>query len=268
MNITNEINQVGLVIAPYLTFIGGLIAILNPIGNTAIYIGMTSQLEPHEQKKCAIHCAFAIALILLLSTWLGKYVLIAFGISIEAFGTAGGLIVLLIAINMLRGQPHRASYHTHIEEKTSRLKIPHKPKRLSIKHQIAVVPLAIPIIAGPGAITKVIYQSTKAPFQGQIMISLIVICAAALIGIVLYFAPFINKILGEYGMKIVTRIMGLMLAAIACNMLGSNIVKLSSASLVEMCQPDNIGSISNEYQKNPNDDSMKKGLTSLCRLTQ
>ena len=219
----------------YLTFIGALIAILNPIGNTAIYIGMTNQLKPSEQHKCAIHCALAVATILLLSTWLGKYILAIFGISIEAFGTAGGLIVLLIAINMLRGQPHRPSYHTHVEERTSGLKMP-SAKKESIKHQIAVVPLAIPIIAGPGAITKVIYKSSMThSLNGLLNISLIVIVASAIIGGILYFAPFIGRVLGEYGMKIVTRIMGLMLAAIACNMLGDNLVKLGTSGFIEMC---------------------------------
>ncbi len=253
----------------YLTFIGALIAILNPIGNTAIYIGMTSQLERKEQHKCAIHCALAVATILLLATWLGKYVLVAFGIPIEAFGTAGGLIVLLIAINMLRGQPHKPGYHTHVEEKTSRLKMSYA-KITSIKHQIAVVPLAIPIIAGPGAITKVIYRSSMThAINGRLIISAIVISASAIIGIILYFAPIIGRILGEYGMKIVTRIMGLMLAAIALNMLGSNLVKLGSTSLIEMCKPQSIQMLAEQYDqdsknKDPKSKYMTRGLNQIC----
>jgi len=251
-------------IANYLTFIGALIAILNPIGNTAIYIGMTSQLERKEQHKCAIHCALAVATILLLATWLGKYVLLTFGISIEAFGTAGGLIVLLIAINMLRGQPHRPGYHTHVEEKTSRLKMSYS-KISSIKHQIAVVPLAIPIIAGPGAITKVIYQSSMThTVNGQLLISGIVIAASTLIGLILYCAPVISKVLGEYGMKIVTRIMGLMLAAIALNMLGSNLIKLGSTSFVDMCKQQSIQMLSAQYDRGKGENYMKKGLRTIC----
>ena len=250
----------------YLTFIGALIAILNPIGNTAIYIGMTSQMEAREQHKCALHCAFAVATILLLATWLGKYVLSAFGISIEAFGTAGGLIVLLIAINMLRGQPHRPGYHTHVEEKTSKLKMSVSKIQVT-KHQIAVVPLAIPIIAGPGAITKVIYRSSmNQTMHEQLIISAIVITASALIGFILYFAPIIGRILGEYGMKIVTRIMGLMLAAIALNMLGSNLVKLASTSLVDMCKKDSITMLSQQYSHNADNGLyMKKGLNNICQ---
>jgi multiple antibiotic resistance protein len=272
MAIANHLSSIGHMTENYLTFIGALIAILNPIGNTAIYIGMTSQLERKEQHKCAIHCAFSVAIILLLATWLGKYVLVAFGIPIEAFGTAGGLIVLLIAINMLRGQPHRPSYHTHVEEKTSKLKMSYS-KILSIKHQIAVVPLAIPIIAGPGAITKVIYRSSMTQFNGHLIISVIVIAASAIIGFILYFAPVIGRILGEYGMKIVTRIMGLMLAAIALNMLGSNLVKLGSTSLVEMCKPQSVQMLAQQYDQAPKGNEAKSnymanGLHKICEAVQ
>ena len=207
-----------------ITFIVGMIAILNPIGNTAIYIGMTSELKHSTQNKCAIHCATAVAIILLFSMWFGQPLLSLFGITIGAFGSAGGLIVLLIAINMLRGQPHKPSYHTHIEEKTQSAV---KKKKSSHKHQIAVVPLAIPIIAGPGAISKVIYQSYSFPaFQDKIVGSVILIVLSMLIGIILYFAPLIGRALGEYGMKVVTRVMGLILAAIAMQMLAANLLKL------------------------------------------
>ncbi len=207
-----------------ITFIVGMVAILNPIGNTAIYIGMTSELKRATQNKCAIHCAIAVAIILLFSMWFGQPLLTLFGITIGAFGSAGGLIVLLIAINMLRGQPHRPSYHTHVEEKTGSSES--KAKK-NLKHQIAVVPLAIPIIAGPGAISKVIYQSYYYPdFQDKVIGSVILITLSAVIGIILYFAPLIGRALGEYGMKVVTRVMGLILAAIAMQMLTANLVKL------------------------------------------
>ena len=210
--------------SPFITFIVGMVAILNPIGNTAIYIGMTSELKRSTQHKCALHCATAVGVILLFSMWFGQPLLSLFGITIGAFGSAGGLIVLLIAINMLRGQPHRPSYHTHVEEKT--LSAEKKIKK-NLKHQIAVVPLAIPIIAGPGAIAKVIYQSYNFPsFQDRVMGSVILISLSAIIGVILYLAPLIGKALGEYGMKVVTRVMGLILAAIAMQMLTSNLAVL------------------------------------------
>jgi len=211
----------------YITFIVGMIAILNPIGNTAIYIGMTSTFKRSTQHRCALHCAFAVFIILLLSIWFGEPLLKVFGITLGSFGSAGGLIVLLIAINMIRGQPHRAGYHTHVEEKTSIKSKAEIEKSRQLKSQIAVVPLAIPIIAGPGAISKVIYQGYAFPsFQDKLIESAILLILSVLIGIILYFGPLIGKAIGEYGMKVVTRVMGLLLAAIAMQMLSANLIKL------------------------------------------
>lgn len=202
--------------ANLVTFTVGMIAILNPIGNTAIYIGMTGDFNRHVQHKCAVHCTLAVFIILLLSIWFGEPLLRIFGISLGAFGSAGGLIVLLIALSMLRGQPHTPDYHTHVEEKTSHM-----------KHQIAVVPLAIPIIAGPGAISTVIANGYLfSTSQDKLIESSIIMVITFCIGVILYFAPLIGRALGEYGMKVVTRVMGLVLAAIAMQMLGSSLTKL------------------------------------------
>ena len=212
-----------------ITFTVGMIAILNPIGNTAIYIGMTAHMKRKTQHKCAIHCAIAVCIILLVSIWFGQPILSLFGISIGAFGSAGGIIVLIIALNMLKGKPHTPNYHTHNEEKNRQLNIdnPEKQKTKNLKHQIGVVPMAIPIIAGPGAISTVIAHSYLFPsIQQKTLESSIALCLSFLIGIILFFGPLIGKILGEYGMKIVTRVMGLVLAAIAMQMLTSSLVKL------------------------------------------
>lgn len=212
-----------------ITFTVGMIAILNPIGNTAIYIGMTANMKRKTQQKCAIHCAIAVTIILLASIWFGQPILSLFGISIGAFGSAGGIIVLLIALNMLQGKPHSPNYHTHIEEKNSysQANADTKSKAKSLKHQIGVVPMAIPIIAGPGAISTVIAHSYLFPsVQQKFLESGIALCLSILIGIILFFGPLIGKALGEYGMKIVTRVMGLILAAIAMQMLTSSLIKL------------------------------------------
>jgi multiple antibiotic resistance protein len=201
-----------------LTFTIGMIAVLNPIGNTAIYISMTSHHKPRDQKRNAINCGIAILVILLISTWIGEPILRVFGISIGAFGSAGGIIVLLIAINMVRGQPHRPGYHTHVEERTTKNKI---------KHHVAIVPMAIPIIAGPGAISTIISHSYLFPsIQDRLIESAVLFCISAGIGLILFIAPLISKLLGEYGMKVATRVMGLILAAIAMQMLSSGLTKI------------------------------------------
>lgn len=196
-----------------LTFGIGLLAIMNPIGNAAIYIGMVADRTPQQQHKTALTCGIAIAVILLIAVWVGWPILKFFGITIGSFELAGGLIVLLIALSMVRGHPHT---HTHNKKDSI--------DTYKSKESIAVVPMALPIIAGPGAISVVISYGSKhhAPLD---LIQQSIVCgiAALILWFVLFFAPKIGRVLGENGMKIVSRVMGLILTAIAAQMMADGI---------------------------------------------
>ena len=198
------------------TFIVALVAVLNPIGNAALYIGMSADRTKHEQHRISMICAMAVAIILLLALWIGMPMLDVFGINLSSFEAAGGLIVMLIGLRMVRGGSHTHVYDTkqgQAEEKQ--------------KHSISVVPLAIPIIAGPGSITTVIANSKNFPtLHERLELSGVMILIAIGIGFVLFFAPFIGRCLGEGGMRIVTRVMGLLLTAIALQMLASGLAGL------------------------------------------
>ena len=203
-------------LSTFITFAVGLIAILNPIGNAAIYIGMIDGRDKSEQHKIAFTCMIGIAVILVLVTWIGLPLLNFFGISIGAFQTAGGLIVLLIALDMIRAKQHNNDHHNAPEQKSAKE-----------KDGIAIVPLAIPIIAGPGAISAIVANMHDMhTVSDKLMVSGIGIGCAVLMGIVLFFVPAIGRVLGEFGMKIVTRVMGLLLAAIAFQMLGDGLIAL------------------------------------------
>ncbi len=200
----------------YLTFAISMFAVLNPIGNAALYIGMTSQYSPGKQKKTALVCTFSITVIMLLSIWIGQAMLQAFGISVGAFAVAGGMIVFLIGLGMVRTEPLTHHYQ------------PNKPAPANESHgHIAVVPLAIPIIAGPGAISAIIAHAYLFnTFNYRAIESLICIILAGVVGFILTVAPWVAKLLGEDGMKIVTRIMGLVLCAIAVQMTAGGIIEL------------------------------------------
>lgn len=204
----------------YLTFFIALLVILNPIGNAAIYIGMTSENKPHELNHIAKTCAFAISIILLLALWVGLPLLHFFGITIGTFKFAGGLIVLGIALSMMKGKPHT---HEHNGENNTQKNDPVKTNPTSI----AVVPMAIPIIAGPGAISVIVSRAHDLTSYYQMLLySLICISTAIILWIVLKFAPWIGKKLGKEGMMIVSRIMALILASIAVSMLQSGLISM------------------------------------------
>lgn len=199
-----------------LTFSISLFAILNPIGNAAIYIGMVADRTPQQQHKTAFQCGIAITIILLVSVWVGWPILKFFGITIGSFELAGGFIVLLIALSMIKGQPH-----------THNLDEPASIEANKAKDSIGVVPLAIPIIAGPGSISVIIsFGSKHHGLADLIAQSIVCLIAAALLWVVLFFAPKIGHILGENGMKIASRVMGLILAAIAMQMMANGIKAL------------------------------------------
>jgi len=198
------------------TFLVALIAILNPIGNAALYIGMSSDRSKSEQHRIALVCSVAVMIILWLALWIGMPILKVFGINLSSFEAAGGLIVLLIGLRMVRGGSHTHTY----DSKQTQTEEHHKPS-------IAVVPLAIPIIAGPGSITTVIANVKNFPTLHERLELTGIFCLIGIgIGIVLFFAPFIGRCLGEGGMKIVTRVMGLLLTAIALQMLAAGLIGL------------------------------------------
>ena len=200
----------------YITLMVSIIAMLNPLGNVAIYLAVAGKRKKAEQRQIVTQCTIAIAIILVIVVWIGGPLLSFFGISVGAFQVAGGLIVTLIGLDMLRAKQHSDNHDTHQDKKVS-----------ATKDSIGVVPLAMPIIAGPGSIAAIIAQANAMPsVVSKIEVSVGFIVIAICMGIILWFSPFIAKIVGESGMRIATRVMGLILTAIAFQMMGTGLKAL------------------------------------------
>ncbi len=196
-----------------------MLAIMNPLGTVAIYAGLVADRTDAEQKQQARIASIAVLIILCLITWAGPYILDFFGISVAAFESAGGLIIILLGLSMMSGhdeKSHSNMHHTDSEHEEALQ-----------KESIAVVPLSIPIIAGPGAISTIIIHSHKlSGFVNHILTTIVCILLAAIIFLCLYYSNKIKQLLGNGGIKIATRVMGLILTAIAFEMLGSGLIKL------------------------------------------
>ena len=192
-----------------LRFIIATLAILNPVGNAMLFLGMTTGRPLAEIRKEAIKCTIAVGIILVITVWLGAHLLQIFGVSLSAFSVAGGIIVFLIGLSLL--QTESKTHHYHKKDQL---------EKAQSKPSIAVVPMAIPIIAGPGAIATLMTHTAlfNTPMK-KITESLFCVGLALITGCVLYLAPLIAKALGEEGVKIVTRIMGLIICAIAIQMI-------------------------------------------------
>lgn len=191
-----------------ITFSVAMLAITNPIGNLAIFAGLTGSKSPEEKKHTALVAGAAILVILLLVTWSGELILEAFGISVPAFETAGGLIIALIGLSMLHAKT--SPIHHSPEEK----------EEAKTKDSVAVVPIAIPIVAGPGAITTIVVAAQKfGTVEDKVAISVVSIAISILLWVCFYFSGPVSRLLGVTGINIVTRIMGIILTAIAFQML-------------------------------------------------
>lgn len=193
----------------------GLLAIINPLGAIPIFLSLCGEKPLGEYRQIARTSAMSVALILLLAIWGGEAILNFFGIGIPAFRTGGGLLILLMAISML----HARQSHTQ--------QTPHEADEANNKESIAVVPLAIPLMAGPGAISLVIVDAHQmASLGGRMFMSAGIVVVAVAVWIALSMAVPIGKKLGITGLNIATRIMGLLLAAIGIQMLTSGLLKL------------------------------------------
>lgn len=193
------------------TFVAALFSMMNPIGNVGVFAALTSDRPEVEAKRIAWLCAGAIIATLLVVAWTGGILLEFFGIDVHELRAAGGIVVLLIGLSMLRGDNSHRQTSSEAEADAER-------------DQIAIVPLAIPIVAGPGTMATVIVAAEQhADIVAKMEISVAIIVLAAFTGLLFSFSKPIAAWLGETGMGVVTRIMGLVLAAVAMGMLADGL---------------------------------------------
>ena len=193
----------------------GIFAILNPLGTIPIYLSLMADRRPDEMHRTALKAAVAVAVILTLAVWVGDALLSFFGIGIPAFRIGGGLLVLFIAIAMFDARISPAR-HTDAEQVEA-----------EAKNDIAVVPLAIPLLAGPGAISLTIVDAHQvAGLADKIVFSLGIVCVAAIVWMILRLAEPIGARLGTGGLNIATRVMGLILAAMAVQFMADGMLEL------------------------------------------
>ena len=202
-------------IADQVRYLVGIFAILNPLGAIPIYLSLAADRGPDEMRRTALKTAVAVAVILILSVWAGDAMLSFFGIGVPAFRIAGGLLVLTIAITMFNA---RTSTARHTEEEQA---------EAESKNDIAVVPLAIPLLAGPGAISLVVVDAHQAGgFYGRLLFCTGIVGIAAIVWLVLRLAEPIGERLGTGGLNIATRVMGLILAAMAVQLMADGLIAL------------------------------------------
>lgn len=180
-----------------------ILFIVDPIAVIPTYLVITQDETTAQRQDTARRACVAAAVLLVVFAFAGKLIFQLFGITLPAFRIAGGLILWLVAMDMLRGERTTQESPVEITEGTQ-------------KEDVAVTPLAVPMLAGPGAISTVVVLAGQARTIPQhIIVYLSIVLTAVLSWIALRIGERLVVWLGETGIRVATRIMGLMLAAVA-----------------------------------------------------
>jgi multiple antibiotic resistance protein len=193
-----------------------LFAIVDPVGVIPIFLLATRGYTRAQSRKAARLAALTVFGVLTVFTFAGQLILDFFGIRLAAFSVAGGLLLLLLALSMVQAHvsPQRQTEDEAIEAEE--------------KDAVGVVPLGVPLLAGPGAITHMIVAAGAARGEPVQQAALLIPVALVALSVWLSFraAPVIERRLGRTGIHVVTRLMGLIIAAISIEMIASGLGKL------------------------------------------
>lgn len=177
--------------------------IVDPIAVIPTYLVITQGETATQRRDTARRACIAAALLLIVFALAGRLIFHLFGITMPAFRIAGGLILWLVAMDMLRGERRTQESPVEITEGKQ-------------KEDVAVTPLAVPMLAGPGAISTVMVLAGQARTATQhLLVYLSIVLTAVLSWIALRVGERLVIWLGETGIRVTTRIMGLLLAAVA-----------------------------------------------------
>lgn len=193
-----------------------LFSVINPLGAVPIFVGLTQHDSKAERSRISFWTAVNVFIILIISFFIGQYVLAFFGISIDALRIAGGFIIVNSGFALLSGKfSKNRGVNKQVENDAQK------------RNDIALTPLAIPMLAGPGSISLLIalYQD-----YNKISDQVIACCAMAAVAIVIFLvmrsAHYLSRILGASGIVAISRIIGFIVIAIGVQYISSSIVNI------------------------------------------
>ncbi|SPT75597.1 membrane protein, MarC family [Arcanobacterium haemolyticum] len=186
-----------------------LFVIIDPPGNLPIFLALTSKASERNRRRIAFQANFIAGILLLLFGFFGFSVFNALGISAPALQLSGGLLLLLIALQLLTGQEQ-------------------DPGESDGDLHVAMVPLGMPLLAGPGSIVAFMLLIDEAGHDWMRIVTTVLglICVLSISWLTMRFANPILKLLGESGIMLLTRLSGMLLAAIAAQLMINGIVSV------------------------------------------
>lgn len=200
----------------YFEILMAIVVIVDPLGAIPIFVGLTSGQTEKERAHTARVAVFTMAVVLGVATLIGETIMRVFGISIASFQVGGGILLLLLAISMMNAR------------RSPSKQTPEEEKEAEGKENVAVVPLAVPLLAGPAAISTVIIYATQENSTWSLKGFLIfcILLVAAVVWLLFRVSIPLSQKLGRTAMNNVTRLLGILLAAIAVEFMATGLLRL------------------------------------------
>ncbi|MBO0344406.1 MarC family protein [Roseibium limicola] len=196
-----------------------LFVTIDPVGLAPMFLAVTAGYSKQDRRKIAIRATITAFLILLVFYVTGNAVLEILGISVSAFRVAGGVLLFLISVEMVFGKRQKRKTETAEAAVDD-----HDPADM---HEVAIFPLAIPLIAGPAAISAIILLSGQAPDTvtyvglGLVILSILVACMLSFL-----LADRIERLMGDTAQLVITRLLGVLLSALSVQFIADGIISL------------------------------------------
>jgi MarC family membrane protein len=207
-----------------------LFALLNPIGMLPVFISYTANERKEVQRLVALFVSLTVMALLLVFLLIGAPILQFFGVSLNSFRIAGGILLLIIGIGIVNGKSS-----DNKEEIVTTAASNYLTQAKSIYSQI-VIPMAMPLLVGPGVIANVILYSSEASSKIgtglAIELILMIVLVSFLVFTILAAGKFLQKMIGNIGLNITQRIMGLFVAAIGVQFMVTGIINIFVSKII------------------------------------
>ncbi len=200
----------------FIYLFAALFSVLNPIGTVPIFVALTRNDDKSERSRISFWTAIDVFIILIISFFVGQYVLSFFGITINALRITGGIIITSSGFSLLNGKFNK---NKGINKKVE--------QEIKVRNDIALTPLAMPMLAGPGSISLLIafyqeHHSTSAIISS----SLAILAVSIVIYLMLKSAHYLSQILGTSGIVAISRIIGFLTIAIGVQYIISSVLSI------------------------------------------
>ena len=201
----------------FILIFAALFSVMNPFGTVPVFVGLTEEKNRLERNKIAFWTSLNVLIILLISFFAGKYILLFFGITLNSLKIAGGLIIVSSGFALLTGD-----FNKHKGIKKEKVKTD-----IETRSDISLTPLAMPMIAGPGTMSLLItYNQESEGLNSMLIISEAIVLSTICIYLILKSSFYIVKILGASGINALSRIIGFIVIAIGVEFIISAVVSI------------------------------------------